>query len=224
MNFIVVFARAPLPGRVKTRLAAHVGAQAAAKIYAGLLQDTLEIAENAARVCEAQVILCFTPADAFDAGEFALSNLWNGPRMAQKGADLGEKMRLAFGDCFEQGAKRVVIIGSDLPELSSALLRRAFDELKQTDLVFGPAFDGGFYLIGANAPPSPVLFENVEWSHESTLGQTLRNADDLHERFALLPEWADIDEWRDVQRILRKRQLPQTAPHFYAALQAENLL
>jgi rSAM/selenodomain-associated transferase 1 len=176
MNCLLVFARVPQPGKVKTRLAARIGHETAAKLYAAMLQDTLAVAQKAMREIEGEAVLCYTPDDAFAPGTYSLSLFWQGAKFSQNGSDLGEKMRSAMKNCFDNGARRVVIVGSDKPDLEVPTLRRAFEELENDDLVFGPAQDGGFYLIGSRAPLPLALFAGVLWSHDSTLQVVLSKA------------------------------------------------
>lgn len=224
MNSIVIFARAPEPGKVKTRLAAHIGAEAAAKLYAAMLQDTIAIAESAAQETKSEVVLCYTPDDAFAPGDYSLSNFWRDAKLHQNGNDLGEKMRCATQNRFSHGANRLVIIGSDKPDLEVSTLRSAFEELEKHDLVFGPALDGGFYLIGTRAPLAESLFANVIWSDQSTLQVVLNNAHHLNLSVAFLPEGADVDEASDLQNFISNPGLQSKAPHFHAALCADNLI
>lgn len=221
MNSLLVFARAPEPGKVKTRLASQIGAEAAARLYAALLQDTLSTCALAATHYETEVVVCYTPHNAFAPGAYSLSHLWQGKSWSQQGTDLGEKMRLAFAHYFIQCRERIVLIGSDMPTLNVATLWAAFEALTTHDLVFGPAQDGGFYLIGARAPLPADIFQSVIWSHESTLQGVLHNAARLNLDVALLPEGADIDEWCDVQNFV---STSEKALHFQGALRAENLL
>jgi rSAM/selenodomain-associated transferase 1 len=222
MNSIIIFARAPEPGKVKTRLAAQIGDEAAAKLYAAMLNDTIAVAQNAARETKSEVVLCYTPDDAFAPGDYSLANFWQGAHLAQTGNDLGEKMLHAAQSCFANGAQRVVIIGSDKPDLEVSTLLSAIEELEKHDLVFGPALDGGFYLIGTRAPFEETLFTDVLWSHESTLQAVLNKAYGLNLSVTLLPLGADVDEESDLQRFIDDPTLKTKAPHFYAALCARN--
>ena len=218
MNSILVFARAPEPGKVKTRLATQIGDEAAAKLYGAMLQDTLAIAQKAARENEGEAVLCYTPDNAFAPGDYSLAKFWSDESLAQSGNDLGEKMRRAMQNRFENGATKVVVIGSDKPDLTASVLQRAFEKLKNHDLVFGPAYDGGFYLIGSRAPLPEAFFANVIWSHDSTLQWVLNNARRLNFTIALLPQGGDIDEAGDLQDAIADSELQSKAPHFYAAL------
>jgi uncharacterized protein len=201
MNHLIVFARAPQPGHVKTRLAAQIGFDFATRLYAAMLRDTLKVAAEAENRNICRVAVAFTPHDALAPGTYSLSQFWDGEFFAQNGSDLGEKMREAVHSRFAQGAKRTVIIGSDKPDLTTDVIRDAFAHLEESDLVLGPARDGGFYLIGARAPLPNNLFSNVPWSSSQTLQFTLDNARQLALKVALLPEGADVDEWDDFSYI-----------------------
>ncbi|HEU0078310.1 MAG TPA: TIGR04282 family arsenosugar biosynthesis glycosyltransferase, partial [Longimicrobiaceae bacterium] len=143
---MLVFVRAPEPGRVKTRLAAAIGAEGALRVYRRLAEHTLaEVRTLADDGVEVRVH--YTPADA---GAAVREWLDDGPVYLPQaeGGDLGMRMRDAFARAFADGAECVVIVGSDLPELTAALLRRAFDALDAHPAVLGPARDGGYYLLG----------------------------------------------------------------------------
>ena len=228
---IAVFARAPVAGRVKTRLARHLGDDGARALYAAMLGDTLTVAKRAARdLSECEVVVAFTPHDAFEPGPDSLFPFWSGARMAQCQGDIGARMldciaRLQQGNDDErgnddeQGGAQVVLIGSDAPDLPVSCLMRAFEELERGevglafgsgermhDLVFGPALDGGFYLIGAAKPVPPKVFQDVEWSSPQTLEQVKANARRLNLRLAMLPRHGDLDALADLQRFIQKRR------------------
>lgn len=192
---LLVFAREPVLGRVKTRLAAGIGAAAALAVYRELLALT------AAAVAEAQVPatvwLAEAPTPPADPNQPRPE--WPGrPWRVQPAADsLGARMAHAFGEAFAAGAARAVIIGTDCPGLSADLLRRAFEQLKTHDLVLGPADDGGYYLLGLNAL-QPDLFENKSWSTATVLPDTLADAARLGLRVALLPTLPDVDSAQDL--------------------------
>ena len=224
MNSILVFARAPEPGKVKTRLAAQIGPKAALCLYRAMLQDTLFVAQTTVREMEGETVLCYTPDNAFAPGEYSLTEFWRGQSLAQKGNDLGDKMRFALQNRFNAGAERVVIIGSDKPDLEVSTFESAFSALENHDLVFGPAHDGGFYLIGARASLPDALFANVIWSHASTLQVVLENAKTLNLSVALLPGGADVDEVKDLQSFIFDPDLQSKASHFHAALCKEKLI
>lgn len=189
---LIVFVKAPQAGRVKTRLARTVGAGRAAAIFRHLV----EIAFAAARNGRWRTILAVEPARAIHEWR----NFW--PQdfeiTAQERGDLGARMRAAI-----EKAPRgpVVVIGTDVPGVRAHHVRAAFRALGRHDAVFGPARDGGYWLIGlAGRRRAPRLFENVRWSSPHALADTMNN---LPGDFsvAMLEELADVDEANDLSVI-----------------------
>jgi len=191
---LLVFAREPVLGRVKTRLAAGIGAEAALTVYRELL--ALTAAAVAAAQVPATVWLAEAPA-AFDPTQARPE--WPGLlwRVQPAAGSLGERMAQAFGEAFAAGAGRVVVIGTDCPGLSAELLRQAFDQLLSHDMVVGPADDGGYYLIGMTEL-HPALFANKAWSTATVLPDTLADAARLGLRVAQLPTLHDVDSAQDL--------------------------
>jgi rSAM/selenodomain-associated transferase 1 len=187
----LVFVRAPEAGRVKTRLAATLGNEGALRVYRRLAEHTV----REARSVDAELRIHFTPA-----GKEHEVRAWlgDGARyLAQAGGGLGERMEEAFRAAFADGAGRVVIVGSDLPGLSAALLRRAFDALDEHPAVLGPARDGGYYLLGMRMI-IPGVFDDVPWSTDVVLARTLERMRAAGVEPALLPTLADVDEADDL--------------------------
>jgi rSAM/selenodomain-associated transferase 1 len=183
---LIIFARRPVAGKVKTRLAADIGDEAALRIYLRLLAHTREVALHSQ--CDAFVFLTELPPDQF----------WDGFNTAlQPEGDLGERMLHAFLCLFEKGYKRVVIIGSDCPDLAPADVDLAFDALAGTDVVIGPAADGGYYLLGLKQPHE-MLFRNKTWSSDTVLSQTLQDIHDYGLRHTMLRQLHDVDKVKDV--------------------------
>ncbi|MBF9142523.1 TIGR04282 family arsenosugar biosynthesis glycosyltransferase [Hymenobacter properus] len=193
-NHLLVFAREPVLGRVKTRLAVDIGPEAALAVYRELLGLTAT-AVAAAQV-PATVWLAEAPAGADPA---APRPEWPGlPWRVQPAAEsLGERMSHAFGEAFAAGAARAVIIGTDCPGLTPALLRAAFEALNAHDVVVGPADDGGYYLLGLREL-QPALFANKNWSTATVLPDTLADAARLGLSVAQLPMLHDVDSGRDL--------------------------
>ncbi|AMJ64812.1 TIGR04282 family arsenosugar biosynthesis glycosyltransferase [Hymenobacter sp. PAMC 26628] len=192
---LLIFAREPVLGRVKTRLAAGIGAEAALATYRQLLALTAQ-AVAAAQV-PATVWLAEAPALPFDSTQPRPE--WPGlPWRVQPPAELlGARMAHAFGAAFEAGAGRAAIIGTDCPSLSAELLRQAFELLLTHDVVLGPAADGGYYLLGMNKL-EPDLFANKDWSTATVLPDTLADAARLGLRVAQLPTLHDVDSAEDL--------------------------
>jgi rSAM/selenodomain-associated transferase 1 len=201
-DHLLIFAREPVLGRVKTRLAADIGLEAALATYRELLALTAA-AVQAAQV-PATVWLAEAPAGQAlgSPAELQLAEArpeWPGlPWRVQPAAgSLGERMAHAFAEAFVAGAGRVVIIGTDCPGLTADLLRQAFGQLATHDLVVGPATDGGYYLLGMNKLHAS-LFTDKQWSTDTVLSATLADAEHLGLRVVHLPTLADIDSGSDL--------------------------
>lgn len=197
MNALVVVAKAPVVGQVKTRLCPPLSAAEATELFRCFLVDTV------ARVCtvpQVQGCLAFTPAES----EGLFRSLLPFPLryLPQRGNSLGERLVNIFVDLLRDGFTRVVIMDSDSPTLPTAYLQEAFSLLDdpQNEAVFGPCSDGGYYLVGARAV-HPRLFENITWSTSSVLSETLAQAR-LHKlHLALLPSWYDVDNGADLHKL-----------------------
>jgi rSAM/selenodomain-associated transferase 1 len=191
---LLVFAREPVLGKVKTRLAAGIGAEPALAVYRELL--ALTAAAVAAAQVPATVWLAEAPAGA-DPRQPRPE--WPGlPWCVQPATEaLGARMAHAFAKALGTGAGRVVIIGTDCPGLSAELLHQAFEQLLSHDIVVGPADDGGYYLLGMKQL-HPELFDNKAWSTATVLPDTLADATRLGLRVARLPTLHDVDSARDL--------------------------
>jgi uncharacterized protein len=194
---VVLFARVPEVGRVKSRLAAGVGDEAALEIYRYLGARVIDAVE--ATPSAWQTVVAGTP----DWGENAIRE-WLGDewRFAPQGSgDLGERMAAVIGAELAAGAAAVVVVGTDCPEVDAAVVTAAFDQLATHDAVFGPAADGGYYLVGiargaADRALGP-LFSDVPWSTDRTLAVTLERAAAHGVSVALLAELSDVDTAAD---------------------------
>jgi hypothetical protein len=193
---LIVFLKAPRPGEVKTRLAETLGAEAACAAYRRLLTTLLE---NLAAL--ERVELCFSPSEA---GREVQPWARPGWSLAEQGAgDLGERLQRAFQRAFHAGAGRVVILGSDCPEVAAADIDDAWAALSAHDVVLGPATDGGYWLIGLRAA-RPELFQGISWSTSEVLRQTLDRIREAGLRAHLLRELSDIDAEADWRRFLAR--------------------
>jgi rSAM/selenodomain-associated transferase 1 len=189
---LIIFAKAPEPGQVKTRLQPPLSKEDAARLQEALILDTLHATDFLSRK---RVLACAPTTDhpffLKCSGERPLSLI------AQQGKDLGERMRNAFAWGFSQGFRKVVLIGSDAPTLPADFIEKAFKQLDLTRLVLGPSLDGGYYLIGAQ-PPTPDLFDEIAWGTDGVFLATLRKLNRQRESFHLLPFWYDIDRPQDL--------------------------
>ena len=192
---LLIFAREPVLGRVKTRLAATIGPEAALAAYRELLALTAAAVAGAGR----PTTLWLAEAPAPPAAPGQPRPEWPGLpwRVQPPTPDLGERMRHACAEAFAAGATRVVLIGTDCPGLTAELLQRAFAALATYDLAIGPADDGGYYLLGMNALHE-ALFAGKRWSTPSVLAATLADAARLGLRVAQLPTLPDVDTAADL--------------------------
>ena len=192
---VLVFLRAPYLGTVKQRLAAGIGMIEAHRFY---VETTRLLLRRLAQAPRWDVRLVVTPDHAAVRGRF-----WPAcfDRMAQGQGDLGQRMERAL---LRFRHRPVVLIGSDIPDLSAVHIDQAFSALGRCDLTFGPARDGGYWLVGAReSGMARGLFRNVRWSSEHTLADTRANAGGR--RVCLLDCLDDID---DVEDLMRWRNRP----------------
>ena len=192
---LVVFVRAPRAGAVKTRLARKIGDNAACHAYQKLVHAVLNRIDPIR-----DVQLRYSPDDAESEVHPWLRRSWT--LSPQGSGDLGERLTRAFAESFAEGARRVVIIGSDCPWLSDGDIEEAWKGLERHDLVLGPAKDGGYWLVGLREP-KPEVFKGISWSTETVLAQTLEQARAGGLEFRLLRELSDVDTLGDWYAFLR---------------------
>jgi rSAM/selenodomain-associated transferase 2/rSAM/selenodomain-associated transferase 1 len=191
---VLVFTRPPEPGRVKTRLIPTLGAEGAAAMHRALVERTLAVVREYGRAADAGSVIRV----AGEPNALPISILDESQRiMPQQGDGLGERLVHAFHAAFAEGARRVMAIGTDCPELSPGRLAEAGAALERADVVIGPALDGGYYLIGMKQH-QPELFREIAWGTERVLRQTRARAKQLGLRVRLLPALSDIDEPEDL--------------------------
>ena len=189
---MIIFVRNPVRGKVKTRLAATIGADKALEVYHLLLQRTIAVT----RPLEVDKVV-------YASDTLELPEAWHKacyPQQLQQGQDLGARMAQAIAAAFAQGYSRVGIMGSDCYELSTDILRQAYALLARNELVIGPATDGGYYFLGLSRFHA-ALFQDKAWSTDAVLQQTLADAERLQLQVALLPELSDVDEEKDLVTI-----------------------
>jgi len=192
---LIIFLRKPELGKVKTRLAATLGAEKALAVYGTLLRHTLECAAqlDVERVAwttgNGDVTELLAPFD------FAIHE--------QDGNDLGERMEFAFEQAFTKGNSPVVIIGTDCPGISQELLEQALAALQDHDAVLGPARDGGYYLLGLKRPFNAV-FRGIQWSTDTVAQDTINVLKSHALTVQLLPVLIDVDTEQDLRDTYRK--------------------
>ncbi|WP_109302474.1 TIGR04282 family arsenosugar biosynthesis glycosyltransferase [Aquimarina sp. AU474] len=189
-NLLLIFTRNPELGKCKTRLAATIGDEAALGVYKMLLNHTVTITKNLPYTKQVHYSVKIRENDIWDADFYT--------KKQQYGDDLGQRMKHAFTKGFEQGYKNIIIIGSDMYDLSQQDIESAFNQLETHDHVVGPAEDGGYYLLGMK-DLHPTIFENKVWGTNTVLKDTL---DDLQKHnYTLLKTRNDVDYYEDIKDI-----------------------
>jgi rSAM/selenodomain-associated transferase 2/rSAM/selenodomain-associated transferase 1 len=196
---LLIFTRYPEPGKTKTRLIPLLGAQGAAELQR---QMTELIIVKTSELCAWPSL---SVEVGYEGGNEILMREWLGPRLSyrpQSLGDLGQRMASGFEEGFLSGIDVAVIIGTDVPGITTDIIQNAFAELKENDLVIGPARDGGYYLIGMGpttfSRANPRLFNEINWGSENVLSQTLQIAKGLGLRVSLLDTLDDVDRPKDL--------------------------
>ena len=193
-RFLFVFAKEPEPGTVKTRLRGYLGDGEILELYTAMVQDT--VATSGKVRCDKVVLACLAENEPR-----VIMKIAPGIQIyKQTGSDLGERMHNAFMFSKEQGASSTVIIGSDAPTLPPAFIDKAFHDLSENDLVLGPSYDGGYYLIGLKEP-CRELFDGIHWSGPDVLKETLSKSARTGKKTVLLEQWYDVDDSEALLRL-----------------------
>jgi rSAM/selenodomain-associated transferase 1 len=196
---LIIFAKAPIPGQVKTRLCPPLTPDEAASLHGSVVLDMLERSRGAASMD--RFVAC---APSSDHVFFKILEERHGVRLiVQMGDDLGARMARAFADVFALGYRQVLVIGTDLPTLPGSVFGETVKLLASHDVVLGPALDGGYYLIGLRKP-SPELFAGIPWSTDRVLPLTQQKAAALGLRTTLLPVRRDIDTVDDLTAVIEE--------------------
>ena len=232
---LIIFIKSPLEGQVKTRLAAELGKEFAVEAYLAMaadlirnlaaLQQEMQFCINDLRGAsvlfervssllglEHRVLHSLStpggpPLDFVQAGDVRI------PIKQQNGADLGLKMKNAFEDAFADGTEAAILIGSDIPQLSSALIEDYFGRLDESPMVLGPADDGGYFLIGFKRNFfAPQVLEQIEWSTDRVLYQTTARAKSAGLSFSAGTSLYDIDTLDDLLRLAADRKVVERVP------------
>ena len=191
---VLVFVKAPEKGKVKTRLAKILGNGIVLGLYKNFVADIIATLQTGRHL----VRICYHPPDA----ENKVTN-WIGREyvlVPQHGNHIGERMANAFRKTFADGFEHVLLIGTDLPDLPAAVIDEAFESLEKNAAVIGPAFDGGYYLIGFQAVTFlPSIFESMPWGTQQVFERTIEIFKKNHLQVYRLPKWRDIDLYEDLK-------------------------
>ncbi len=189
-NAIIIFQKNPEPGKVKTRLAATVGNDNALKIYNILVEHTHAVVDR----ISAKKHLFFS---SFIENDPKWSNY---SLKVQKGDDLGLRMYNAINEVQNEGAERVIVLGTDCYELTAELIHEAFEKLEFSDYCIGPALDGGYYLMGTTSPDKDV-FLGKEWSTETVFEEAKNSIESLGKTLHTLQALSDVDYEEDLKTL-----------------------
>jgi rSAM/selenodomain-associated transferase 1 len=212
---LVIFAKAPVPGQVKTRLCPALTPDEAATLHGSFVLDTLERTKAAAAKYKLPLdrFLACAPSSAHVF--FRIMEARHGVALLdQQGEDLGSRMQQVLATLFARGYRRICLVGTDVPSLPLTHYRDALESLTRHDLVIGPARDGGYYLIGMTRP-LPDLFTDMPWSTDQVMALTRQRADAAALKTAVLPAWRDVDNLDDLRALIndsaadRKRPKPE---------------
>jgi uncharacterized protein len=198
----VIFAKVPIPGEVKTRLCPPLTPDEAATLHGSFVLDMLERTKHAVTTRQLPFHRYLACAPSSELVFFKIMEERQGVRLLdQVGEDLGQRMHRTSVDLFVKGYKQVVIVGTDVPTLPLSVYQEALAILARSDMVLGPALDGGYYLIGLTQPAGK-LFDGVPWSTDQALAVTQQNAKALGLSVGQTTVWRDVDTLADLQSLI----------------------
>jgi rSAM/selenodomain-associated transferase 1 len=185
-ELLIVFVKNIKLGKVKTRLAKSIGDEGAFQVYKHLVDITEAVTNQVS--CEKNIYF----------SDVEIDEKWpKTSKHVQNGSDLGEKMQNSFKNGQKHGFHKIILIGSDLPDISLEIIQKGFNELEKNEIVFGPAEDGGYYLVGMTKPHF-CIFENKAWSTNNLLKTTLNELKEKGIEYSLLETLNDIDTVEDL--------------------------
>jgi len=200
---LIIFGRYPVPGKTKTRLIPALGPAGAADFQRRLTEKTFLTAKDFTAKNNITIECCF------EGGTKKKVRRWLGPIphiSFQHEGNLGQRMFSALFNTCRAGNKPVVLVGTDIPGLSTKIFKEAFDALLKHDIVLGPSTDGGYWLIGLKRPID--LFQNIDWSTPRVLKQTLKQARQMGLTFHILKSLSDVDTPEDYRRLRLEESIP----------------
>ncbi len=200
-NCVLFFVKYPVQGQVKTRLAAELGEEVVVELYKNFVLDML----STIRRLNVPFRICFHPESAGDKVKGWLGEQY--AYIAQEGSNLGQRMKNALTQIFEENFSRAILVGSDIPDLPAAFLIEALQSLESHHAVIGPGSDGGYYLIGfSKAHFLPEAFDGISWSTESVFQQTIDVLEKHSSNVHILPQWFDIDTPVDLRELINRNR------------------
>lgn len=211
MCALAIMTKAPRAGKVKTRLVPPLTAEEAATLNVCFLRDISSSIQLATQRGDAMGIGVYTPVGSEDAYDEILPEGFS--LVAQRGEEFGDRLLFASEDLLRLGFAAVCLINSDSPTVPSQVFTEAVDVLSHAgDIVLGPSDDGGYYLIGLKKAHRRI-FENIDWSTEKVLNQTIERAAELQLNVHLLPSWFDVDDRATLERLCKSLSAPGSSHH-----------
>ena len=209
---LVIFAKAPIPGQVKTRLTPALTEDEAATLHGSFVLDTLERTKAAVGKFKLPVDRFLACAPSSSHVFFRIMEARHGVTLLdQQGDELGTRMQHAFDHLFRQGYKRICLVGTDVPSLPLTHYRDAVESLTRHDVVIGPAIDGGYYLLGLTRL-HPDLFVNIPWSTDGVMSLTQQKAVAAGLTICLLPPWSDVDTIDNLEALIHESAADKIRP------------
>jgi len=198
---VILFVKLPEKGKVKSRLATRLDGDIVLRLYECMVLDAIDMLNSG----HYSFRICFDPPEASDRIRQWLGHAYS--YMPQFGDDLGEKMEQAFSRVFSEEVSEAILIGSDVPGVTSAIIKEAFEALATHDSVIGPASDGGYYLIGfRKGALCPEIFHHMIWSTTVVFEETVRRLHQASRSVHVLPELADVDRKEDLIMLLGQQR------------------
>jgi rSAM/selenodomain-associated transferase 1 len=192
-NGILFFVKYPKTGYVKSRLSNQIDKKFVVTLYKNFVEDTLEKLKD----LDCDILICFDPPEKLE-----YFKRWFGKKyqyLPQSGENLGERMKNCFAKGFDLGYEKLVVIGSDSPDLPNTIIKDAFDKLNRNDCVIGPCKDGGYYLLGFTKHQfSPNVFYGIPWSTKQVFEKTMDLLKNNSLKIYELPKWQDVDTFDDL--------------------------
>lgn len=209
---LVVFAKVPSLGKVKTRLSPPLTTEQALDLHQALVEVTLQRLLSISRPKLERCLYLSEPME--DASALEIPSEWK--TRTQEGDHLGTRLENAFREAFDDGIKRLVVLGSDSPTIPLRCLEEAFDVLARYDVVLGPSLDGGYYLVGCSKY-IPEVFHDISWGKSTVLRETANALNRAQRSFTYLIDWYDVDTDEDLMRLREEidffnREEPESVP------------
>ncbi len=192
---LITFVKAPVPGTVKTRLQADIGAGKTVEIYKAFVNEVLS---GCARLKGIDRFLGCAPSKSHSFLR-DMAKTYNLKTFNQRGRSLGDRIFNAFRYCSKKGYSEMVLIGSDSPSIPTDFIKKAFSDLRKNDFVIGPCFDQGLYLIGVKKDKISKISRNIQLDTGKDVTRILEKMNHLNIKLSMLPFWYDIDNIDDYQ-------------------------